>query len=208
MLASYRWDSLLLVRKGGKELRSEDSPYNRPPCLACLGPYAFDMPPCCCQGWSREVISCLGNAERQKGSQTGQYELEILDFGILLLVFLPVQLSLWTTSVPVNCVCWHRPWRCPTSGGTGPLGVFSWRSVWDLLSSLCLLRPSSTQSTRTFPDHLVMSTSGKPDAGHAPHCTAVRFIEMVEASKGHFNPLKFLVGLWERQHQKAPSQTF
>lgn len=47
-----------------------------------------------------------GELERRQGSQTVPFELETLDFGILWLLFLTVEVGLWTTSVPVNFVCW------------------------------------------------------------------------------------------------------
>lgn len=75
------------------------------------------------------------------------------------------------------------------------------------LALLALYRANSTQSILTFTDHLIISTNGKPGPRHTSHCVAVRFIEMTETSEEHFNPLKLIMGFWEKQHQEAPSQT-
>lgn len=45
-------------------------------------------------------------------------------------------------------------------------------------------------STLIFADYLVISTNDKPNTGHTSHGVAVRFLEMVQASEEHFNPLK------------------
>ena len=143
-----------------------------------------------------------GELERQ-GSLTIQLEIEILNFEILLLFFLPVQPGLWTTYIPVTFLYWthaleayHHWWAQALWGHPPDMGCLR----------LALLALCSPQSTFIFTD-LIISTNGKPDTGHTSCGVTVRFVVMVEASKEHFHPLKVLVGCWGRQHRKAPSQT-
>jgi len=130
-----------------------------------------------------------GELERRQGSSTSQLEIEILNFEILLLFFLPVQPGLWTTCIPVNFLYWthaleayHRWWA---------------QALWGHLPDMECLRLAllalCSQSTFIFTD-LIISANGKPDTVHTSCGVAVRFAVMVETSEEHFHPLKFVVG--------------
>lgn len=84
-----------------KQSGSEDPPKDSSPAWLCQG---VALPYTCLwlRGGPRAPAKSppeLG-AERREGSRPGRFQLESVDFGIPLLLFLPVQLSLWTT-----CLC-------------------------------------------------------------------------------------------------------
>lgn len=61
--------------------------------------------PCLLATWGEARGNFLsGGCREEEASQTGSFELETVDFGASLLLFLLVELGLWTTSVPVNYI--------------------------------------------------------------------------------------------------------